>query len=96
MRKGMRARRFFVFVLAVFLVYGIGLKPNLIYAEDEATPVDAEDTANEIHKVASSDMIYAQEESKALYYQNLKIIELLKEIRDLLKEHSLKADMTQR
>ena len=45
---------------------------------------DAEEKARHVHEMATSDVIYTQEETKALYYQNLQIIDLLKEIRDLL------------
>lgn len=47
---------------------------------------NAQQKAAEIHALASSDMIYTNEEMKALYYQNIEIIELLKEIRDNLSE----------
>ena len=46
---------------------------------------DAQQKAEEIHKIASSDAIYVEEELKALYYQNVQMIELLREIRDLLE-----------
>ncbi len=45
---------------------------------------DAARKAREIHDLATSDVIYVQDELKALYYQNLQIIELLKQIRDVL------------
>ena len=53
------------------------------FADD--TQSDAEQKAQAVHKLATSDMIYSQEEVKALYYQNVQIIDLLKEIRDLLQ-----------
>jgi len=46
---------------------------------------DAQKRAEEIHKIASSDAIFVEEELKALYYQNVQIIGLLREIRDLLE-----------
>ena len=51
-----------------------------------AADTSAEEKALEAHQLASSDVIYSQEEPKALYYQNLQIIDLLKEIRDILDE----------
>ncbi|OGW83371.1 MAG: hypothetical protein A3C47_03300 [Omnitrophica bacterium RIFCSPHIGHO2_02_FULL_51_18] len=45
---------------------------------------DAARKAQEIHELATSDVIYVQDELKALYYQNLQIIDLLKQIRDIL------------
>lgn len=52
------------------------------FAEDAE---DAEKKAREIHNIATSDVIYTQEETKALYYQNVQIIDLLRQIRDLLQ-----------
>ena len=52
-----------------------------LYAADSES---AEAKANGVHELATSDMVYSQEETKALYYQNIQLINLLKEIRDLL------------
>lgn len=62
----------------------------MAFKREEAAPEASgpEAKADEIHRIAASDMIYAQEEVKALYYQNVRIIELLGEIRDLLKAQS--------
>jgi len=46
----------------------------------------AREKAEEIHKITSTDTIYTQQELKALYYQNIQIIELLKEIRNILEQ----------
>ena len=43
--------------------------------------------AEEIHEHASSDIIFTEAELKALYYQNIQIIELLKEIKELLRQN---------
>ena len=53
---------------------------------------EAAKEAQTIHKKALSDIIYTQDELKALYYQNIQIIELLKDIRALLKESLIKAE----
>ena len=45
---------------------------------------DAAEKARRAHELAGSDMIYQQEDFKALYYQNVQMIQLLKEIRDSL------------
>ena len=66
--------------LILFLMIGM-LTASPLLAEDQET---AEEKAARIHQLASSDVIYTQEETKALYYQNQQIIDLLKEIRDLL------------
>ena len=54
-----------------------------VLAEDNT---DAEEKAKEIHQLANSDVIYSQEETKAIYYQNIQIIDLLKQIRDILEQ----------
>ena len=43
---------------------------------------EAEERARKAHEMAASDMIYVQEDTRALYYQNLQMIALLKDIRD--------------
>ena len=80
LKKGKKLKKFLTscFLLLVFLV------SIPAFAEDGVSG-SAEDKAREVHKLASSDMIYSQEEVKALYYQNIEIINLLKEIRDLLQ-----------
>ena len=45
---------------------------------------DPEGKARQAHQLAASDMIYQNEEWKAIYYQNQQIIQLLKQIRDSL------------
>ena len=45
----------------------------------------AQEQAQASHDRAASDMIYQQEDTKALYYQNLQIIHLLADIREELK-----------
>ncbi len=45
----------------------------------------AEQKAKEAHDLASSDVIYQEQDFRALYFQNIQIIELLKEIRDEMK-----------
>ena len=54
------------------------------WAEDEIDPFDAAENARRAHEKAASDMIYQQEEWKALYYQNQQIIQLLKDIHETL------------
>ena len=95
MRKNRIKAGFFALVTTFFLTGAIGFQANLVHAEEEVVSTDPEERAGEIHRVASSDTIYEQAELKALYYQNVKIIDLLKEIRDLLKERSLKGEYTQ-
>ena len=52
------------------------------HAEDEMTSSDPEDRARKAHELSMSDVMYQQEDFRALYYQNLQIIDLLKEVRD--------------
>ena len=70
-----------VLVLAV-IVSGVFANSHALFAGEYAG--DAAGKAKEIHELASSDVIYVQDELKALYYQNLQIIELLKQIREIL------------
>ena len=81
--------RIFYSVLVTFLfVSGAAFAQDISFEE-------AEQRAQKAHDVASSDMIYQQEEWKALYYQNIQIIQLLQEIRDSLRiqnERAARAD----
>ncbi|MBN2482746.1 MAG: hypothetical protein JXD21_00930 [Candidatus Omnitrophica bacterium] len=53
---------------------------------------DAQRKAEEIYKEADSDVIYLDNVMKSLYYQNIQIIELLKEIQGLMKQFLEKAE----
>ncbi|MFH1753081.1 MAG: hypothetical protein ABH875_02760 [Candidatus Omnitrophota bacterium] len=44
--------------------------------------------ATEIHEKVGTDVIYTEQEIKALYYQNIQVITLLREIRDLLRRQA--------
>ena len=72
---------------AVFLILAFR-----VAAEDgDAGGYGAEFKARQAHEKATSDIIYQNEEWKAMYYQNAQMIELLKDIRDslqILKERS--------
>jgi len=65
----------------MFLVFTCGIAIANDVAEREAAQKAAES-----HAKANEDMIYAQQDIKALYYQNQQIIELLKDIRTVLRE----------
>ena len=68
----------FVFIYIISILAG-GL------AVVQSSEEDAEKKAKEIHQRASSDVIFFDDELKALYYQNIQIISILKEIRVLLR-----------
>ena len=68
----------------IFSLFVMTLAAPARAMDEEMDPFDAAEKAREAHKVAASDMIYQQEEWKALYYQNIQVIQLLKEIRDTL------------
>ncbi len=70
----------------ILLILFYALSAAQMYAEEDAIE-EAKTKAEEIHKIASSDVIYNDEELKAIYYQNIQIIEILKEIRSLLQEN---------
>lgn len=67
--------------LVLLLTFGM---IGTAFAEDSTS---AEDRAAELHRLASSDVVYQDQEIKAIYYQNVQIIDLLKQIRDLLDSH---------
>ena len=60
----------------------IGMLSGSAWCEED--PGSALDKADKMHTHASSDVIFSQDETKALYYQNVVIIDLLRQIRDLL------------
>ena len=70
-------------LLSVFIVLAF----TTASASDESMDngLEFENKAHEAHQRASSDMMYQNEEWKALYYQNESIIGLLKQIRDSLE-----------
>ena len=71
----------FIFLFVFILTISV---PAL--ASDEGLDeFDAEHKAREAHRLAASDMMYQNEEWKAIYYQNQTIIQLLKQIRDSLE-----------
>ena len=77
-------RNIFGLIILVMVCYPV----SLVMAADALrgqTAEEASKKAAEIHQVASSDVIYTEAELKALYYQNIEIIELLKDIRNLLQ-----------
>lgn len=53
---------------------------------NEAAEAAAEANAKACHDKASEDVTYAQQDIKALYFQNMQIIELLKDIKAALRE----------
>ncbi len=71
-------------ILLVFVHILWVLACGLTAAQDSEG--EAEEKAREIHKRASSDVIFIDDELKALYYQNVQIISILKEIRELLRQ----------
>lgn len=71
---------FFVYCL-LSIVYS--LMPPVCFAEMSFE--EAESKATEAHKLAESDMIYQEQDWKALYYQNEQMISLLKDIKSELK-----------
>jgi len=68
-------------LLAFLLILAAGAPLSFALEAEEAQA-----KAEKIHSFASSDSIYLEEELKALYYQNIQIIGILEQIRDLLQE----------
>ncbi len=75
-------RKIVILLLAIVALCALGIAQAIA----QETIQEAGQKAQEIHKVASSDIIHTEQELKALYYQNIQIIELLKDIRELLKQ----------
>ncbi len=70
------------FAVCFLLLASLGTLPAVAWGEEDLS--QAADKAREYHTLASSDVIYTQDEMKALYFQNIQIIDLLTQIRDLL------------
>ena len=60
-------------------------------AAEEEYNFDPEEQARKSHELAMSDVIYEQENFKALYYQNQAILQVLKEIRDEIQRINARA-----
>ena len=78
-------------MILVFVLFVFTLCPVAFAMDDDTDESDAGEKARKAHQIAGSDMIYQQEEWKALYYQNIQIIQLLKEIRDLVQIQNQRA-----
>ncbi len=84
---------------ALFFVIGLlsivySLQSPMVFAEMSFE--DAESKAVEAHSLAASDVIYQQQDWKALYYQNVQMISLLKDIKgelEMLNARAAKADL---
>ena len=79
-------KAYLVFMLVVSFSLIFGSYAYAEYADGESVS-DAENKAVAIHKKVMSDVIYTEQEIKALYYQNIVIIDLLQDIKDLLSEN---------
>ena len=71
-------------ILALFFI--LGISPVLAIGRDDVDEpflyANPEVEARHAHEMAASDVIYEQQDIKALYYQNQQIIELLRQIHD--------------
>ena len=73
------------FILFITIIFTVGV----LYSQPAFCQKDYEDAgkkAKEIYEKADSDIIYLDNVMKSLYYQNIQIIELLKEIKTLMKD----------
>ena len=61
----------------------LAASPQTAQAQGELSS-NPEDLARRSHDLSMSDVMYQQEDFRALYYQNLEIIQVLKEIREEL------------
>ena len=74
------SRKTLVFLSLLVLLSGV----RAFAADDDMDESGPEAKARQAHQLASSDMMYQNEEWKAIYYQNQEIIQLLRQIRDTL------------
>ena len=65
-------------------VVALLLSGVVLTAKAEEENLEPQDLAQRAHNLSQSDVMYQQEDFRALYYQNLEMIQLLKEIRDEL------------
>ena len=77
-------KKLLILLLAVFLGADILCNSPTFALESYE---EAEMMADDIHKTVATDIIYTEQELKALYYQNIQIIHLLKEIKELLQKN---------
>lgn len=75
--------RIFFIVTHFFIITVLAVPPVPAAGEGDLT---ARQKAAEIHRIASSDVIYQDQAVQALYYQNLEIIGLLEDIRGLMRD----------
>ena len=73
--------------MSVFLFFTV----PVLAEDDEVNVYDAGYKARQAHEKAASDMMYQNEEWKAMYYQNEQIIQLLKELRDEMRSFNARA-----
>jgi len=72
--------RYIYLLFLVFIIAAVASGPALA----EMSEGEAEQKATEVHNLATKDVIFIDEELKALYYQNIQIIGLLRDIKQLL------------
>ena len=89
-----RMKKFKIFLL--FLGVFLNFSAFAMYDDSGETPSTVSDSmddkARKAHELAASDLIHSQEDTRALYYQNEQIIQLLRSIRDSLE--SIRAQQT--
>ncbi len=72
-------------IINVFLVIALINILACWQGHSESSYDEAGRKAKEIHDIAATDVIYTDQELKALYYQNVQIIRILEEIKELLR-----------
>jgi len=83
-----------VTILIIFLLIGAIVSSPLAFTQNKAKSMEEEmkevqeriEALRTITNLPVSDVTYATIAIKALYYQNIQIIELLEQMRDLLKQ----------
>ena len=74
-----------ILILPLLVHITLFLCGDLAFSQD--TFEEAKEMAETIHKKVVTDIIYTEQEIKALYYQNVQIIRLLEDIKNLLRQN---------
>ena len=77
-------KKYYIKVVGIFLILILTVSGRAFAMDEEMNGYGDEEKARQAHEKAASDIIYQNDEWKALYYQNQQIIRLLKDIRESL------------
>ena len=76
--------KFYPKVISFLSVFILTAAVSAFAMDEDGDELEMESKARQAHQLAASDMMYQNEEWKAIYYQNQQIIHILKQIRNSL------------